>query len=124
MFTAHKIAQSAKGTAMISQPDSASAKEILPGIRMRTLVVGEHSMMCVFYLQQGAVIPLHQHAQEQTGYLVSGRIRLIDAHGATEVVPGSAWSFKGNAPHRAEILEDSVAIEVFTPIREDYLAYL
>jgi quercetin dioxygenase-like cupin family protein len=109
---------------MISQPDPALAKELLPGIRMRTLAVGEHSMLCVFYLQRGAVIPLHQHPQEQTGYLVSGSIRLIDEHGASEVGPGSGWSFKGNAPHRAEILEDSVAIEVFTPIREDYLAFV
>ena len=35
--------------------------------------------------------------------------------------PGDSWCIPGHVEHRAEIIEDSVAIEVFSPVREDYL---
>jgi quercetin dioxygenase-like cupin family protein len=38
-----------------------------------------------------------------------------------DVSPGDAWCVPGNIPHGAEVLEDAVAIEVFSPVREDYL---
>jgi quercetin dioxygenase-like cupin family protein len=98
-------------------------QELLPGIFMQTLVYGENSMLCEFRLTKGAIIPMHQHPQEQTGYLISGRLRLISPDGETIVTPGSSWNFKGGVAHRAEILEDSVAIEVFSPVRADYLPY-
>jgi len=37
------------------------------------------------------------------------------------VEPGDAWTIKGGIEHQAKILQDSVAIEVFSPVREDYL---
>jgi quercetin dioxygenase-like cupin family protein len=39
------------------------------------------------------------------------------------LTPGDSWNIPGNVSHRAEILEDSVAIEVFSPVRENYLNY-
>ena len=37
------------------------------------------------------------------------------------MAPGDSWSIPGGMPHGAEVLEDSVAIEVFSPVRDDYL---
>ena len=64
-------------------------------------------------------LPRHAHPHEQTGYLVSGRIRFTVGEESFEAGPGDSWSFGGNVEHSAEILEDTLAIEVFSPVRED-----
>jgi quercetin dioxygenase-like cupin family protein len=97
--------------------------EILDGISIKTLVHGTGTLMTEFRLQQGSALPDHQHPQEQTGYLISGRIRLRIGGQAREMVPGDSWCISGGTLHGAEILEDSVALEVFAPLREDYLKY-
>jgi quercetin dioxygenase-like cupin family protein len=64
------------------------------------------------------------HPHEQTGYLVSGRIRLFIGDDSRELVAGDSWCIPQDMIHCAEVLEDSVAIEVFSPLREDYLKYV
>ena len=93
----------------------------LAGIRQKTLVYGKNTLMTEFLLQQDAVLPRHSHPHEQTGYLVSGRIRLTVGDETVECRPGDSWCIAGGVAHGAEILEDAVAIEVFSPVREDYL---
>ncbi len=96
-------------------------KTLLPGIQMRTLVYGEKSLMSEFHLTGGSQLPCHQHPYEQTGYLVSGHIRLLVGEEIYDVEPGDSWCIAMNLPHAAEILIDSVAVEVFSPVRVDYL---
>ena len=55
------------------------------------------------------------------GYLISGRIILTIGNDAYEVIPGDSWNIPGGVLHCAHILEDSVAIEVFSPRRDEYL---
>lgn len=93
----------------------------LPGIARKTLVHGEKTLMVEFRLQKGFPLPSHAHPHEQTGYLVSGRLRLTIGDEVRDLQPGDSWAIAGNIAHGAEVLEDSVAIEVFTPVREDYL---
>ncbi len=90
-------------------------------IEIRTLAHGEKTLMAEFRMKKGALLPHHSHPHEQTGYLVSGGLELtVDSQKFT-VSPGDSWSIPSNAGHSAVILEDSVAIEVFSPVREDYL---
>jgi quercetin dioxygenase-like cupin family protein len=91
------------------------------GVRMKTLVYGEKTLFTEFLLQSGHTLPLHAHEQEQTGYLVSGSIRLFIGGDSFDVEPGDSWCIPGGVEPGAEILADSVAIEVFSPVREDYL---
>ena len=63
--------------------------------------------------------PAHPH--EQTGYLVRGRLRLSIGTEQYEATAGDSWCIAGGVEHAADILEDSVAIEVFSPVREDYM---
>ncbi len=97
--------------------------EVLKGIRIKTLCYGQATLMTEFLLQKDAILPAHAHPQEQTGYLVKGKIRLYIGNESRELVPGDSWCIAGDVPHKAEILEDSVAIEVFSPVREDYLEF-
>jgi quercetin dioxygenase-like cupin family protein len=98
-------------------------KPVLDGIRLKTLVYGDKTLLAEFLLGKGAQIPVHSHPHEQTGYLISGRIRLSIEEDTFEVGPGDSWCIPGNVEHRAEFVEDSVAVEVFSPVREDYLPY-
>ncbi len=93
----------------------------LPGIERRTLVYGEHTLLTEFRLQAGRRLPTHAHAQEQTGYLVRGRIRLRIGDASRELGPGDSWCIPGGVEHEAHILDDAVALEVFSPVRTDYL---
>ena len=94
---------------------------VAPGIRMKTLCFGRETLMTEFRLSSGATLPAHAHAHEQTGYLVSGHIALTIGDQTHDVRPGDSWCIPGGVEHGAAVLRDSVAVEVFSPVREDYL---
>jgi quercetin dioxygenase-like cupin family protein len=91
------------------------------GIWIETLVHGEKTHMCRFQLKKGASLPLHSHPHEQTGFVLSGRIVMHIEGKDFDAGPGDAWCIKGGVPHGADVPEDSVIIEVFSPKRDDYL---
>jgi len=96
-------------------------KIVLPGIKLKTLVYGEKTLFTEFRMDAGSVLPRHAHIHEQTGYLIEGNIRLRIDEQVFEVEKGDCWSIPGNMEHGAEILKDSVAIEVFSPVRDEYI---
>ena len=106
---------------MIRKANQRGYQPALPGIERKTMVYGERTLLTEFRMSKDSTLPLHAHPQEQTGYLVSGRIRLTVGHRTVDARPGDSWAIPGGTPHRAVILEDSVAIEVFSPVRKDYL---
>ena len=96
-------------------------QRLLDGIGIKTLVFGDKSLLSEFQLAKGSQLPRHSHSYEQTGYLLAGKMRLHIGSEVYEVEPGDSWCVPGQMEHQAEILEDSVAIEIFSPVREDYL---
>ena len=92
----------------------------LTGIARKTMGVGAHTLLAEFKLAKDAVIPAHSHPQEQTGYLVSGHLRFVIAGVEHEARAGDSWTIPGGVEHGVNVLEDSVAIEVFSPVRDDY----
>ena len=96
-------------------------RPVLDGIERKTLVYGEETLMTEFRLRKDAVLPRHSHPHEQTGYLVKGRIRLLIDTEEYEAQAGDSWCIPGGVVHGADILEDSVAVEVFSPVRDDYV---
>lgn len=97
-------------------------KEVLPGIKLKTLVYGEKSLFSEFRMTAGSIKLRNTRIfHEQTGYLTEGKIRLTIGNETFDVEIGDSWCIPGNVEHSAEILKDAVAIEVFTPVHEDYL---
>jgi len=94
---------------------------VVPGVRRKTLCWGSETLMTEFRLDEGQVLPRHAHPHEQTGYLVSGRVLLTVGSEAREMAPGDSWCIPGDVEHGAEVMEDAVAIEVFSPVRKDFL---
>jgi len=93
-----------------------------PGVTRRTLAHNRDLMLCHFTLARGAKIPLHSHAPSQAGMVISGRVRFMGAAEADafEVGPGDSYIFGPNVPHGADVLEDAVFVEAFSPSRPEY----
>jgi quercetin dioxygenase-like cupin family protein len=106
---------------MFYKSDDGGYRRLAPGIRVKTLTYGEKTLCVEFRLDQGSTLPRHSHPHEQTGYLVSGRLRLTVGAEVLNAGPGDGWCIPGSVEHGAEVLADSVAVEVFSPVREDYL---
>ena len=106
---------------MFYKVNESGYKQVLPGISLKTLVYGENTLFSEFRMEADSKLPQHSHYHEQTGYLVKGRIKLTIGKQTFEACPGDSWCIPGNIAHSAEILENSLAIEVFSPVREDYL---
>jgi len=106
---------------MFTKNDSSGYTTPPDRITMKTLVHGDRTLMAEVRLEQGAVLPRHKHPHEQTGYLVSGRIELTVGTETHEVSAGDSWCIPDDVEHSAIARESSVAVEVFSPVREDYL---
>lgn len=106
---------------MFYKVNESGYKQVLPGRSFKTLVYGENTLFSEFRMEANSILSQHSHHQEQTGYLVKGRIKLTIGQQMFEAEPGDSWCIPGNTDHSAEILENSLAIEVFSPLREDYL---
>jgi quercetin dioxygenase-like cupin family protein len=106
---------------MFRKKGTGKSRELLEGIELTTLVHGEKTLMGQFTLARGASIPAHSHPHEQTGFMVSGKLRFVVDGETMDVAAGDSWCLPGGSEHSAEALEDSVVIEIFSPVREDYL---
>ncbi len=87
----------------------------------RKVIHGATITIARFRLQKGAVIPEHSHANEQISTIESGSLRFVVGGEEIVVGAGQSLSIPPNVSHRAVAEEDSVAVDVFSPVREDWL---
>lgn len=90
----------------------------------RRLVTGERMMIAHVYLEQGCVVPTHAHDNEQISYILEGALKFwIGADDPRELVvrAGEVLVIPSNVPHKAEALEDTLDVDVFSPPRRDWL---
>lgn len=101
--------------------DDVEEETLKKGVR-RKFVHGESAMIARFELAKGEIIPEHAHHNEQLSYIVSGALRFV-LGGKDEVIVrgGEVLVIPSNLSHSAEILEDCVAIDVFSPPRQDWI---
>jgi quercetin dioxygenase-like cupin family protein len=100
--------------------DAVSRIDMFPGVSRKTMTAGEKMMLVEVRLDKDAVVPMHTHPHEQTGYLVSGRLRFELGRESRELGSGDCWMIPGDLPHEVTALEDSVVIDIFSPPREEY----
>ena len=106
---------------MFRANEDASAVEMFPGVVRRTLNSGERTTLIEVTLDEGAVVPDHTHPHEQIGYVASGRVRFEIAGETQELGAGDSYLVPSEARHVVTALEPSVCIDVFSPVREEYL---
>ena len=105
---------------MIVKSKDAKPRQFM-GSSFDLLAVGEKSMVTRMNYTAANFVPVHQHSHEQSGYLISGKIRLKFADFDEMLEPGDTYSIGGNTPHSIEIIETGQVVDFFSPPREDYL---
>lgn len=106
---------------MFSKSTEKGYKNLLEGVSFKTLVYGERTLLSEFRIEQGSTIPAHRHPHEQTGYLISGRMKFLIAKEEIIAEAGDSWCIPGDVEHGVETLEDCLVVEVFSPVRKEYL---
>jgi quercetin dioxygenase-like cupin family protein len=95
-------------------------EEALNPLISRRVIHTERMTICRIRLKKGAVVPTHSHENEQVTMLESGVLRFIFDREEKIIQAGDALPIPPHAPHRVEALEDSIALDLFSPVREDW----
>jgi quercetin dioxygenase-like cupin family protein len=101
-------------------PNEMGRHTIFPGVHIQTCSV-ERMMISVVDLEPHSVVEEHSHPHEQVGMLLSGRAIFYIGEEQKTVQPGDIWRIPGNVRHKVVVLDEPArAIDIFTPIRDDY----
>ncbi len=102
-------------------PDECARHTIFPGVHIRTCAA-EKMMISVVDLEPNAVVEEHSHPHEQVGMVLSGRAVFTIGGEQKELRAGDTYRIPGGVKHRVVALDEPArAIDIFCPVREDYL---
>ena len=87
----------------------------------RKIVTGEREMLAQVYLKAGCVVPMHAHESEQMTYILQGALRFRVGGEEITVREGEVLHIPSRIEHQAEALDDTFSLDVFSPIRQDWL---
>ena len=87
----------------------------------RKVISGERAMVAQVFIAKDAVVPLHQHESEQLTYILEGALKFELEDREVVVRKGEVLHIPSNVPHRAVALEDTLDLDIFSPIRHDWL---
>jgi unsaturated pyranuronate lyase len=96
------------------------SQEVTPTISRRYLT-GERVTVARFELKRGGVVPRHAHDSEQVSCVLSGVLKFMFDGGEMMLGPGDAVQIPGGVPHEVIVVEDTVVLDVFSPVRQDWL---
>jgi len=99
-------------------------KERVSDMLERRLITGDRMMLAHVYLKKGCIVPKHSHENEQLTYILEGALKFwIGEDGAREITvsAGEVLLIPSNVPHKAEALEETLDVDVFSPPRQDWL---
>jgi quercetin dioxygenase-like cupin family protein len=85
------------------------------------IVAGEREMLAQIYLKRGALVPMHAHESEQMTYILQGALKFLVGGEEVIVREGEVLHIPSRLPHQAEALEDTLELDVFSPVRSDWL---
>jgi quercetin dioxygenase-like cupin family protein len=98
------------------------APEALTAQIQRQYVSTEGMTIARFVLKKGAVVPTHQHPNEQIAFILEGALKFVVKGREVIVRAGEVLCIPADTPHSAEALENTVDVDVFTPPRTDWIA--
>lgn len=87
----------------------------------RQMLHTETMTVARIHLAAGAQVPSHAHANEQVANVLEGRLRFVVGDEEQVVEAGETLFLPANVPHEAEALADSIVLDVFSPVREDWV---
>ena len=99
-------------------------KERVNDMLERRLVSGERVMLAHVYLKKGCIVPKHSHENEQITYIVSGALHFWIGEDESEEITlraGEVLHLPSMVFHKAEAIEDTLDVDIFSPPRQDWL---
>jgi unsaturated pyranuronate lyase len=101
--------------------DSVPVEELGGGVS-RQMIVGERLMVCRLRFAPQVVTTAHDHPHEQITLVERGRVRFIVGSEERIAEAGDVLHFPPGVWHGATMLDEEVVlIDIFTPLREDFL---
>jgi len=100
-------------------------KEKVTDLLDRRLITGDRMMLAHVYLKKGCIVPKHQHENEQLTYVLEGALHFWIGDDQTKEITiraGEVLHIPSMVWHKAEALEDTLDVDVFSPPRADWLA--
>jgi quercetin dioxygenase-like cupin family protein len=96
-------------------------KEVMNERIWRKVITGDKAMVAQVFIAKGAVVPEHHHESEQITYILTGALQFEIEGRQIVVSAGQVLRIPSNVPHRAVALEDTLDLDIFSPIRTDWL---
>ena len=87
----------------------------------RKVVNGDRQMLVQVYVKRGCLVPMHAHESEQMTYVLQGALKFVVGGDEITVREGEVLLIPSGVAHQAEALEDTFELDVFSPIRQDWL---
>ena len=99
-------------------------KEKVSEMLDRRIITADRVMLAHVYLKKGAIVPRHSHENEQITYILEGGLRFWigeDEAQVIDVLAGEVLHIPSLVQHKAEALEDTLDVDIFSPPRQDWL---
>jgi quercetin dioxygenase-like cupin family protein len=97
------------------------AEEKVTEMISRKIITGERGMLAQIWLKKGAIVPAHSHESEQLSYVLKGALKFTIQGEEFIVREGDVLLIPSMVTHQAEALDDCFEMDVFSPIRQDWL---
>jgi quercetin dioxygenase-like cupin family protein len=97
------------------------SKEPLNPLASRQMIHGSSITIARLYTKKGSLVPTHSHVNEQITTMEQGSMLFVTPTEKITVRAGESLVIPPNVPHSVESLEDCVAIDIFSPVREDWV---
>ena len=88
----------------------------------RKIVAGEREMLVQVYVKRGCLVPMHAHDSEQMTYVLQGSVRFLVGGEEVTVREGEVLHIPSGVAHQSEALEDTFELDVFSPLRKNWLS--
>ncbi|MFC5410121.1 cupin domain-containing protein [Larkinella bovis] len=92
-----------------------------PGVRRKIMAYDAGLMLVKVAFETGGVGAIHHHYHTQMSYVESGRFAITIGNETRELKAGDVYHIPPDVPHGAVALEAGVLVDVFTPMREDFV---
>ena len=119
------------GSARVKAAKQAAALQYIPWrtipledlnpLLQRQFVVGQEIMVARVLLKKGCIVPEHSHHNEQLTYILDGTLKFWIDGKEIAVHSGEVLCIPANMPHKAEAMEDTVDLDIFSPPRADWI---
>lgn len=107
-------------TATVHRWDAIPNEQITDAIA-RKYITADSVTVARFELKRGGVVPRHAHENEQVSCVLSGALAF--RFGGQEIVAraGDVVQIPAWVEHEVAVLEDALVLDVFSPVRDDWI---